>query len=135
MTPLATYIPLSSVSVHQTTTALPLCNLQLANDIDLLGGSDEELQQLTERLEKAAAGYGTEISSNNGKTLVDSIKPRPLTNIWMNGKTLEEVGQFRYLGSTQTKDGTSGRSTTRHDVLNLWAPICDPLVWGTRGRE
>ena len=22
-----------------------------------------------------------------------------------------------------------------HDVLNLWSPICDPLVWGTRGRE
>ena len=25
----------------------------------------------------------------------------------MNGKVLEEVDQFRYLGSTQTKDGTS----------------------------
>ena len=27
----------------------------------------------------------------------------------------------------------SGCSTIRHDVLNLWSPICDPLVWGTWG--
>ena len=27
----------------------------------------------------------------------------------------------------------SGRSTTRHDVLNLWSPICDSFVWGTQG--
>ena len=27
----------------------------------------------------------------------------------------------------------SGRSTTPHDVLNLWSPIYDPSVWGTWG--
>ena len=27
----------------------------------------------------------------------------------------------------------SGRSTTSHDVLNLWSPIYDPSVWGTWG--
>ena len=47
------------------------------------------------------------ISSDKSKLLMDSIMPRPSTNIWMNGKTLEEVDQFKYLGSTQTKDGTS----------------------------
>ena len=34
-----------------------LCNLQFADDIDLLGGSEEEVQQLTERLKKTAAGW------------------------------------------------------------------------------
>ena len=29
------------------------------------------------------------------------------TNVWMNGKTLEDVDPFKYLGSTQTKDGAS----------------------------
>ena len=48
-----------------------------------------------------------EISSDKSKILVNSIKPRSSANIWMNGKTLEEVDQFKYLGSTQTKDGTS----------------------------
>ena len=77
------------------------------DDIDLPGGSEEELQQLTEKLEKTATGYGMEIGFDKGKILVNSIKPMPSTNIWMNGKTLEEEDQFNYPGSTQTKDGTS----------------------------
>ena len=55
----------------------PLRNLQFADD---LGGS-EELQQLTERQKKTAAGYGMEISFDKSKILVNSIKPRPPTNI------------------------------------------------------
>ena len=47
----------------------------------MLGGSEEELQQLTERVEKTAAGYCMQISSNKSKILVNSIKPRPFTNI------------------------------------------------------
>ena len=47
-----------------------------------------------------------EISSEKSKILVNSIKPKPSTNVGMNRKTLEEVDQFKYLGSTQTKHGT-----------------------------
>ena len=60
---------------------------------DLLGGSEEELQQLSERLEKTAA----------------DIKPRPSTNIWMNGKTSQ-----RWNVNKGTKEQT-GASTLRHD--------------------
>ena len=48
-----------------------------------------------------------EINSDKSKILLNSIKRRPSTNIWKNGKTVEEVDQFKYLGSTQTKDRTS----------------------------
>ena len=93
-----TDIPLSSESIGGRL----LCNLRfayrniiiiiiiIADDVDLLGGSEEELPQLNERLEKATAGYGMEISSNKRKILVNSIKPHLTTNIWMNGKTLEK---------------------------------------------
>ena len=87
----------------------PLCNLQFADDIDLRGVGEEDLRKLTERPEKTTAGYDMEIRSNKGKILVNSIKPRPSTNMWMNEKTLEEVDQFKYLGSTQLRDGTSIR--------------------------
>ena len=40
--------PLSSVSIGEQL----LCNLWFADDIDLLGSSEEELQQLTQRLEE-----------------------------------------------------------------------------------
>ena len=84
----------------------PFCDLRFADDIGLLGGSEEELQQLTQRLEETAAVYGSEISSDKSKILVNSIKPTPSTNTWIK-KMLEEVDQFKYLGSTQTKDGAS----------------------------
>ena len=58
---------------------------EFADDNDLLGGS-EELHQLTERLERTAAGYSMEVALDKSKILVNNIKPRPPTNIWMNGK-------------------------------------------------
>ena len=48
-----------------------------------------------------------EISSDESKLLINSIKPRPSANIQLNGQTVEEVDQFKYLGSTQTEDRTS----------------------------
>ena len=85
----------------------PLCNLRFADDIDLMGGNEEELQDLTSRLEKAAGAYGMEVSSEKSKILVNSHKQLPKTNITMNGQILEEVENFKYLGSTLSKDGSS----------------------------
>ena len=57
---------------------------------------------------KTAAGYDMEFGSKKSKILVKSIKPRPSTKIiWMNGKALEDVNQFKYSGSTEAIDGTS----------------------------
>ena len=78
--------------------------MRFSGDIDLLGSSEEELQQLTETLEKTAAGYGMQTSSEESKMLVKSTKPSLPTNIRMNGKVLEEEDQFTYLGSALTKD-------------------------------
>ena len=97
-----TDIPLSSVSIG----GRPLCKLRFADYIDLLRSSEEELQQLIQGPEETAAD-GMEINSNNSRILVNSIKPRPSSSIEMNGQTIGEVNQFKYLGSTQTKDGTS----------------------------
>ena len=44
-----------------------------------------------------------EISSDNDNILVNSIKPIPSPNIQMNGQTLEEVNQFKYLGPHKPK--------------------------------
>ena len=51
-----------------------------------------------------------EFNSDKSKILVNSIKPRPSTNVQMNGQKLEEVDQFKYLGCTQSKDGTPNTS-------------------------
>ena len=52
--------------------------------------------------------YCNGLDAKKRKILINSIKPRPSNNICMDEwKTLEEVDQFKYLGSTQTKHGTS----------------------------
>ena len=58
-----------------------ICNLRFADDIDLLGRSEEELQQFTESLEKTTADFGMEINCDKSKIHVNSIKPRPSTNL------------------------------------------------------
>ena len=85
---------MSSVSIG----GRPLCNLRFADNINLLVDSKEEFQQLNERLEKSAADYGMEISYDNCKIIVNSIDPRPSTNIRMNGNVVEEMDQFKCSG-------------------------------------
>ena len=70
-------------------------NLWFADDIDILWGSQEEMQRLSEWLEKISAGNGLEMSSDKGKLLVNSIKVRPSTNIRMNESVLEEGDKFK----------------------------------------
>ena len=74
-----------------------ISNLRSADDIDLIAGTEEELQELT-TLERRARAYGMEISAEKSKIMVNSrIAPR--STILMNGERLEEVRSFKYLGS------------------------------------
>ena len=70
----------SSISIE----VQPLCNVQFADDIGLQGGSVRIFQQLTDRLEKAAAQYG--INARESEIFVSSIESRSPTIIKMNGQ-------------------------------------------------
>ena len=71
-----------------------------------MGGSNDELQELTDRLSNSAREYGMEISSEKSKVMVNSGE-NTTVQISMNGQQLEEVMAFKYLGATLTKDGRS----------------------------
>ena len=89
-------------------------HLRFADDIDLLGGSREELANLTTRLDAAARKYGMDITAEKSKTMVAS---RTTTNaatvegsdikIKVGEVELEAVKTFIYLGSTINKEITS----------------------------
>ena len=83
----------------------PVCNLRFADDIDLMGGSSKELQDLTNSLVAKAGDYGMEVSTEKSKVMVNSTN-NISTNINMNGEQLEEVISFKYFGATLSKDGT-----------------------------
>ena len=83
-----------------------LSNLRFADDIDLMGGSESELQDLTSRLTQSSGAYGMEVSSEKSKVMKNSANATPV-QVFMNGQELEEVSAFKYLGATLTKDSRS----------------------------
>ena len=85
-----------------------ISNLRFADDIDLMGGSNSELQELTDRLSNSAKAYGMEVSCEKSKVMVNGSE-NSTVQITMNGQQLEEITAFKYLGAVLTKDG---RSTT-----------------------
>ena len=95
--------PLSSVAIRGRL----LCNLRFADDIGPLREVVEKKSNnsLKDWKKQLLGKHGNQLRQS--KFFVNSIKPRPSTNMWMKWKTLEEVDQLKYLGSTQTKGGTS----------------------------
>ena len=71
--------------------------LRFADDIDLIAGTEEELQEPT-TLGRRARVCGMEISAEKSKIMVNS-RMAPRSTILMNGERLEEVKSFKYLGS------------------------------------
>ena len=70
-----------------------------------MGGSCNELQDLTNRLVARARAYGMEVSTEKCKVMVNSTKEISV-NITVNGQPLEVVTGFKYSGATLSKDGT-----------------------------
>ena len=51
-----------------------LYNLRFSDDIDLMRGSNTELQELTNKLCKCSATYGMEVSYEKSKILVNEFE-------------------------------------------------------------
>ena len=60
---------------HHTSISIggrPICNQRFADDIDLMGGSSSELQDLTSGLEDRVTAYGMEVSTEKSKFVISS---------------------------------------------------------------
>ena len=93
-----------------------ISNLRFTDDIDLIAGIEEELQELTTTLERRVCAYGMEISAEKSKIMVNS-RLAPITTILMNGECLEEVTSFKNLGSIISSEGHSTEEI--HTRINL----------------
>ena len=94
--------------VHHTSVSIggrPICYVQFADDIALMGGSSGELQDLTNRLVDRAMAYGMDVSIEKSKFIANSMN-NISADISINGRKLEEVTFFKYLGATLCKDGS-----------------------------
>ena len=78
---------------HHTSISIgggPICNLRFADDIDLTGGSNGELKDLTNRLVERATAYGMEISTEKRKLMTNSTNIIS-ADVTTNGQKLEEA--------------------------------------------
>ena len=71
-----------------------ISNIQFADEIDIISGSNGEIQQLTNILSKHASDYGMEISSEKSKIMVNIRDESLHANIRMNEYILEEVYNY-----------------------------------------
>ena len=71
-----------------------ISNLRFAHDIDLMGGNNDELQELTDRLSNSAREYGMEISSEKIKVMVNS-GDNTTVQISMNCQTARRSNGFQ----------------------------------------
>ena len=85
-----------------------ITNFRFANDIDGLAGDEQELANLVERLEKTSTQYGMEISTEKTKLMTNNTQGIS-TEVKVNGRRLETVTSFRYLGSIITDEGSNRR--------------------------
>ena len=70
-----------------------------------MGGSSDELQDLTNRLVDRATACKMKVRTEKNKIMTNSTNSNR-ADISMNGQKLEEVTSFKYLGATLCKDGT-----------------------------
>ena len=116
---------------HVTTISIagrPICNLRFADDIDLMAGSQSELQDLTNKLAHNAGAYGMEISTAKSKVMVNSLN-NAHANITLDGEQLEEVDEFKYLGATLSKDGTCSKEIRTRIALATAAMARLTRMW------
>ena len=114
----------SSISIN----GRPICNLRFADDIDLMAGTEQELQELTNRLTDRAGAYGMEVSTEKSKVMVNNTTITS-ANIYMNGQKLEEVGTFKYLWATLSKDGGSTKEIKTRIALATAAMARLSRIW------
>ena len=87
-----------------------IVELRFADDIDLMEGSEDGLQEVTRRVEDTSKRFGMEISAEKSKVMVVGKKENidgQAVNVTVGGKRLEQVKNFIYLGSTLVEDGKS----------------------------
>ena len=84
-------------------------NLRYADDTNLMAESEEELKSLLMKLKEESEKVGLMLNIQKTKIMVS----RPITSWQINGKTVETVSDFIFLGSKITADGDCSHEIKR----------------------
>ena len=93
-------------------------NLRYADDTTLMAESEEELKSLVMKVKEKSEKVGLKLNIQKTKIVASG----PITSWEIDGKTVEIVSDFVFLGSKITADGDCS-----HDIKTLtpWKESCD----------
>jgi len=84
-----------------------LKDIRFADDQAMVARTQEGLQKIMDALYKTAKEYKMKIKISKTKTIVITKKGEKKAEIFVEGKMLEQVNIFKYLGAWLTEDGRS----------------------------
>ena len=104
---------------HSMTTTHPsplmegpyTCNLQFANNKDLMSSSSGELQDVTNRLMDRATANGMEVSTEKSKIMTSSTN-NIKADVSTNGQKSEEVTSFKHWEQPCTRMAPAQQKST-----------------------
>src|SRR3989441_5769996 len=82
-------------------------DVRIADDQGMMAGTEMGLQRLTNKLNDTAENFGMKINIQKTKSTVVRWDGGGVVNITVDGKRIEQVKSFKYLGSVITADGRS----------------------------
>ena len=85
-------------------------NLRYADDTTLIAESEEELKSLLMKVKEESAKVGLKLNIQKTKIMASG----PITSWQMDGKTVETVADFIFLGSKITVDGDCSYAIKGH---------------------
>src|SRR2546425_9815896 len=82
-------------------------DVRIADDQGMMAGTEMGLQRLMNKLNDTAENFGMKINIKKTKTMVVRWDGGGVVNITVDGKKIEQVKSFKYLGSVIMEDGRS----------------------------
>ena len=93
-------------------------NLRYADDTTLMAESEEELKRLLKKMKEESEKPGLKLNIQKMKIMASG----PTTSWEIDGKTVETVSDFNFLGSKITADGDCSHELK---TLTPWKESCD----------
>ena len=79
-------------------------NIQFADDIVLRANTEEDLQRQIDKVNESCTAFGMELNAKKIKVMVMEKQPGTKITIKSNGIALEQVNNYKYLGTLITED-------------------------------
>jgi len=111
-----------------------ITNLRYADDIVLVGGSMEELQDIVNRAHEASSQAGLYLNTSKTKVMKTIRVPvrNEQDNILVSGQDRENVKNFVYLGAMITENYDDSKEIKRRIAITKNAMIALEYFWKDR---